>query len=248
MAARRTAAGRRAARRAAAAAAAAVLAVALAASPGSATEVTFENLPAPTGLSASHTDAGVELAWTAPDAAPDHPQISSYEVESREKDSIGWSKIAVGLDSTEHVSSVPLVGGRTYEYRVVAVFTADQVSAFGAFSDTATFTVPSVNAPGSLTASRSADGVDLSWQAPTVAEDAPILSGYEIRRTELRAAGFEDDILISEWIEVDDSEAVSYLDRDAEATSGYSYGIQAVYGYVQSGITNAASDVVAGGV
>ena len=236
--------------RAAIVVAAAALAAALAAPVSHAADVSFENLAAPTGLTATHSQDGVVLDWTAPVVAPNHPEIDSYQVEWRRQGGLGWTKIAVKLTSTEHVSSVKLVGGRTYEYRVVALFATDEISAFSPYSDIVSFDTPSVAAPTSLTATRAADGIQLAWQAPTSTQDGPTLTGYEIRRSEFRPSVFgeENDIIIPEWIAVNNADAVDYLDGDAEVANSYGYAILAVYGYVQSVLATATPDVVAGGL
>ena len=197
--------------------------------------------PAPTGLTASASESGITLSWTAPDANG----VTGYQILRRlSADGWVWSETVYVNDTGDTTTSYTdsdVEAGEEYHYRVKARYGTDigrwsnGVNVRAAGDDPAPDPTPEPTAtptpepaptqapgrPGNLTAAASSDGITLSWDAPS---DGGEVAGYQILRR-LSA----DDWVWSEAVYVDDtgSAATSYTDADVEAGEEYHYRVKA---------------------
>lgn len=194
--------------------------------------------PAPTGLTASVESDGIDLSWTAPVVDEGGANPTGYDVEMGEptgEGEISFSTIAEDVTGTEYTSTELLYTGRTYEFRVSAVYSETSSSNP---SGTATVTAPSVPKPQSLSTSRSSSGISVSWTAPLSWDDLSVsLSGYVIERVswyrvshETLGQDYRDEVLTSV-----DSSTTSYTDTTTIRPKSYGYSVYSVFGgYVRS--------------
>ena len=122
---------------------------------------------APTGLSATVSDQGVDLSWTAP-ANNGGQSITDYEYEQ------GGSGIWISTGGTATSYTVTgLTNGQPYRFRVRAVNSVGAGAASAASPNVTPATEP--DAPTGLSATVSDQRVDLSWTAPANNGGATIL-------------------------------------------------------------------------
>ena len=132
---------------------------------------------APTGLTATADDDGIDLSWTAP-ASGDAP--TGYRIMRKDGDG-SWAQQVADTETTDtEWSDSGLTDGTTYTYKVMGLNSAGEGAESGTAS--AIYDIVSVpQAPTGLTATADDDGIDLSWTAPA-SGDAP--TGYRIMRHE----------------------------------------------------------------
>ena len=144
---------------------------------GGGTKPEEEKPSAPTGLAATVVATGISLAWKEP-ADTGSARITSYKIQQSPDASAGW----VDLNTTTDLSYLhtnPTPGATTY-YRVFATNKHGDSPA----SNTANAIAPSdkPGAPTSLSATPSAEGITLTWQAPADTGAAAI-TGYRVQQS-----------------------------------------------------------------
>ena len=195
------------------------------------------NTPAPTGLTAAVTADGIDLSWTAPVVAQGEDNSSSYTIQVREVvlDNVGdWTTVATGVSGTTYRSTRMLYTELIYQFSVIAVYGTASSSA----SNTASVTAPAVPKPQGLTQTRTSEGIELSWRAPTLSwtSIALTLTGYVIERQSWPNEVAPGEGLTITYEELDplDSDTTSYTDDTATRDRTYAHAVYAVYTYVRS--------------
>ena len=158
---------------------------------------------APTGLTAVGGPAGVRLNWVAPTDMGTGTFIG-YEIEHSTDSGTGWN--VLGRISTLTFLHEVTTNLSTRRYRVKVIST----DGTGPVSDVVTPTVGETasGAPRDLAAVAAANGITLTWKAPTTSPDSPAITGY-------RVAHSADE---STWTDVTPTLAatvVTYLHADA---------------------------------
>ena len=208
------------------------------------------SLPAPDNLTASIDSDGIDLSWDAPTVEDGQDPPTGYDVQMRTRSDAGlgdWDTIAEDETGTEYTSTELLHGGRQYDFSVIAVYSATTQSGR---SDSVTVTAPTVGTPQSLTKSRTDDGIDLTWTAPTLSwDDSPVsLSGYVIVRVSWYRVAHPT---LGQDYQTEDlaslgSDTLTYTDETTIAEKSYGYSIYAVYGYVRGATQNGDSTFLEG--
>ena len=144
---------------------------------------------APTNLAVRVDADGAALSWDAP--AADAATVTGYRVLR----SVGASAMTIladtGSDDTTYTDASATTPGETYGYQVLAMRGAETSGGSNTVSvsapqapdvpRSAASRVADATAPGNLTVTIVADGIALSWDAPT--EGANFLRGYQILRS-----------------------------------------------------------------
>ena len=144
---------------------------------------------APTNLAVRVAADGAALSWDAP--AADAATVTGYRVLR----SVGASAMTIladtGSDDTTYTDASATTPGETYGYQVLAMRGAETSGGSNTVSvsapqapdvpRSAASRVADATAPGNLTVTIVADGIALSWDAPT--EGANFLRGYQILRS-----------------------------------------------------------------
>ena len=144
---------------------------------------------APTNLAVRVNADGAALSWDAP--AADAATVTGYRVLR----SVGASAMTIladtGSDDTTYTDASATTPGETYGYQVLAMRGAETSGGSNTVSvsapqapdvpRSAASRVADATAPGNLTVTIVADGIALSWDAPT--EGANFLRGYQILRS-----------------------------------------------------------------
>ena len=153
------------------------------------------HLGAPSSFTGSSGDAfgSVRLRWSVPTQKGGADRIDKYEVERRTPPGDGnggiWTALttpspATGPAPTAWTDPGDLTVGTTYEYRVRARITLrgrQYLSAFGP-PETVTVLQNSLTAPANLSATATATGVTLAWDAPTAGVNHNRIRHYEVER------------------------------------------------------------------
>lgn len=179
-------------------------------------------LVTPERVTAIAGKAKISLTW-APNS---EAELSGYEV-LRYSDPLQPDVFSTFITPWPAYVDSPLVGGRTYAYRVRALGSgglSSQLSDFvlATVADDDLAPAP----PEFLYAKLSGDtDIELSWRASTTDEDESEQTGlhqYRIYRSEgSGSAGFE-------WLATVDSTTLSYVDKDLETSTTYSYQVRAI--------------------
>ena len=186
--------------------------------------VSTPGLATPTRVAAIAGKAKITLAW-APNS---EAQLSGYEV-LRYSDPLQPDVFSTFSTPWPAYVDSPLVGGKTYAYRVRALGSGGLNSRL---SDFVLATVLDDDlapaAPEFLYVKLSGNtDIELTWRASTTDEDGSEQTGlhqYRIYRSEgSGSAGYE-------WIATVDSTRLSYLDEGLEASTMYSYQVRAIDG------------------
>ena len=145
---------------------------------------------APTNLAVRVDADGAALSWDAP--AADAATVTGYRVLR----SVGASAMTILVEDTEsddttYTDASATTPGETYGYQVLAMRGAETSGGSNTVSvsapqapdvpRSAASRVADATAPGNLTVTIVADGIALSWDAPT--EGANFLRGYQILRS-----------------------------------------------------------------
>ena len=202
---------------------------------------------APTALSGSIELSGVVLSWTAPTL--DSGSVNGYEISRRRLLEYETSWLTIVEDSavedsavedsadlaTAHTDASANVNGASYEYQVRALRGESDDRDVSAGSNVIELTIPNPAKLRNLTASSTANGVQLSWDAAHLSWQPVTLSqtGYEIIRLERSHADHRRhvwEVLVDRMNNTD----TTYLDETGYATIEYQYAIRAVHGFVRS--------------
>lgn len=184
--------------------------------------VTTRGLATPDRVTAVAGKSKITLAW----ASNPEPQLTGYDV-LRYSDPLRPDVFSTFSTPWPAYVDSPLVGGRTYAYRIRALGSGGLNSGL---SDFVLATVLEDDlapaAPEFLYAELSGDtDVELSWRASTTDEDGSEQTGldqYRIYRSEgSGSAGYE-------LIATVDSTTLSYLDEGLEASTMYNYQVRAM--------------------
>ena len=191
---------------------------------------------APSNLEATATTTGVDVSWDAPGGT-----VTGYKILRRtpeNPENSGWSVYVADTGSASTTWSDSSVShGDRYIYRVKAI-NSGEASARSGPASIRWYPRPAETAPGSpssLTASSTADGVRLSWSAPSESND---VVGYQIlrRRPKEGEKGFK--------IHKSDTGLIStvWTDRDVVDGVKYKYRVKALNGDDEAGAwSNAAT-------
>lgn len=184
--------------------------------------VSTPGLATPDRVTAIAGNAKITLAWS-PNS---EPQLSGYEV-LRYSDPLQPEVFSTFITPWPAYVDTPLVGGRTYAYRVRAL------GARGLQSRLSDFVLATVleddlapAAPEFLYARLEGNTViELSWRASETDEDGSEQTGlhqYRVYRSKgSGSAGFR-------WIATVDSTTLSYLDEDLEPSTMYNYQVRSI--------------------
>ena len=177
---------------------------------------------APLFYSEEVTEAGVELVWHG---AGDGPGAGSYVLYRRVLPHGKMSELAAVERSGERTSFVDagVEPGLQYRYRVAGVNSAGE----GAMSFAVDLVVPGerLEAPSDLAAVYTAQGMELTWGAPTNAAT----THYQVYRGKFRGDGGAHDGAVSKHAEIPaGGDPMTYLDTGVEAGAKYRYRVAAV--------------------
>ena len=192
---------------------------------------------APTNLTASFTNDGVLLSWTAPAG-----DVDGYEI-LRRRPLQGENELTTLVDDTFSDNTVRMdtsaTIGERYIYGVKTIRGADR----SPLSSLVDFVYqqqdqqqnPSIPAPSNLSASISAGGVTLSWTAPSGTVD-----GYEI----LRRRPLQGENVPRTLVDNTGSSATTYTDASA-TTPGeqYIYWVKTIRGTDRSALSQQFAQV-----
>ncbi|HEY2434211.1 MAG TPA: LamG-like jellyroll fold domain-containing protein [Vicinamibacterales bacterium] len=170
----------------------------------------------PAGLTASSPSATqVGLAWTA---STDNVAVSQYLIERCQ--GAGCSTFAqVGTSTAPTYSDATVAASTTYQYRVRASDSANNLSGYSNVASVTTPTAPDTappSAPSALTAALSTSQINLAWTAST---DNVGVSRYLVERCQ--GAG------CSTFAQVGTATAVNYSDTTVVAGTTYQYRVRA---------------------
>ena len=179
--------------------------------------------PAPTGLTAASTAAGVNLTWQAP---ADASTIAGYRI-LRRSPSAGQTTLSqlvsnTGITSTNYIDTSVRHGDK-YIYRVRSLNAAEAKSKKSGgvsirYSDP-THVKP--GKPGDLTASNTDEGIHLDWQAPSGA--LPI-TGYKILKRSPSAGQTDLSVLIADT----GNSSTNWTDTAVDDGEKYVYRVKAI--------------------
>ena len=184
--------------------------------------VSTPGLATPERVTAIAGKAKISLTW-APNS---EAELSGYEV-LRYSDPLRPDVFSTFITPWPAYVDSPLAGGRTYAYRVRALGSGGLNSRLSDFVLATVLDDDLAPAPPEfLYAKLSGDtDIELSWRAPTTDEDGSEQTGlhqYRIYRSEgSGSAGFE-------WLATVDSTTLSYVDKDLETSTTYSYQVRAI--------------------
>lgn len=222
------------------------------------TITSFEDrIPPPHSVIASIVDGNLFVDWRLGTIATPHIdglgllRLDSFTVERRELTASGagfWRRLASHLAGTGHESAEPLLSGRTYEFRVAAYYvddTGDITYRYKTtYSESGSFTAPTVPAPSDLIVSSGEESLTLSWTKPdSFDHDVLEHTGYIILRSSVSIAEAQhasSSVIELDEIELSDVEAMTWQDDATVDTMRYHYQILAVYDFVHSPTTGGA--------
>ncbi len=189
---------------------------------------------APTDPQISVVSEGLQIDWTEPSADEIRPNLTlvGYEVQRGATGTGSFDTIldnsgdteTVFVDSTGNKQSWFLAGSALV-YRIVAIYETDQaIEVRSSASSATTVTVPAFPNASNLERSDGANGVDLSWTAPSLSwsSEAPPRTGYQLTIV-------DDGVASRETL---DSDAVSYTHADGDLFA--KYRIAVIYGVFRS--------------
>jgi streptogramin lyase len=161
----------------------------------------------PTSVTASGTDEGAEVSWSAP-SSDGGSEVTSYVVY---RDGVEVHETADG--STLSFTDSGLSNGTTYEYEVAAVNAAGEGAKSSPVAEATPRTVP--GAPTSVTASGTDEGAEVSWSAPS-SDGGSEVTSYVVYR---------DGVEVHETA---DGSTLSFTDSGLSNGTTYEYEVAAV--------------------
>lgn len=184
--------------------------------------VSTPGLATPERVTAIAGKAKISLAW----APNQEPELTGYEV-ARYSDPLRPDLFSTFITPWPAYVDSPLVGGKTYAYRVRALGSGGLNSRLSDFVLATVMDDDLAPAPPEFLYAKLSGNTDieLSWRASTTDEDGSEQTGlhqYRIYRSEASgSAGFE-------WLATVDSTTLSYVDKDLEPATTYSYHVRAI--------------------
>lgn len=184
--------------------------------------VSTPGLATPERVTAIAGKAKISLAW----APNQEPELTGYEV-ARYSDPLRPDLFSTFITPWPAYVDSPLVGGKTYAYRVRALGSGGLNSRLSDFVLATVMDDDLAPAPPEFLYAKLSGNTDieLSWRASTTDEDGSEQTGlhqYRIYRSEASgSAGFE-------WLATVDSTTLSYVDKDLEPATTYSYQVRAI--------------------
>lgn len=151
-------------------------------------------VPAPTNLSGSAKNQGLEITWDAPDTSDIDLDIDivGYEIlRRRAKPAFETHEDNTGNTSTTFLDNKTesngfFIAGQEYVYQVRAIYKDDDHYEYRSDpSDSTTVTVPSYLQPNNFSSEVSGDDIELEWDAPTISWNSNRhgLTGYRLTIT-----------------------------------------------------------------
>lgn len=186
--------------------------------------VSTPGLATPTRVTAIAGKAKISLTW----APNPEQQLSGYEV-LRYSDPLQPDVFSTFITPWPAYVDSPLVGGKTYAYRIRALGSGGLNSRLSDFVLATVLDDDLAPAPPEFLYAKLSGNTDieLSWRASTTDEDGSEQTGlhqYRIFRSEgSGSAGYE-------WIATVDSTTLSYLDEGLETSTMYNYQVRAIDG------------------
>ena len=184
--------------------------------------VSTPGLATPDRVTAIAGPAKITLAW-APNS---EPQLSGYVV-LRYSDPLQPEVFSRFNTPWPAYVDTPLVGGKTYAYRVRAQGSGGLESRLSDFVLATVLEDDLAPAPPEFLYAKLSGNTDveLSWRASTTDEDGSEQTGlhqYRIYRSEgSGSAGYR-------WLATVDSTTLSYVDKDLESSTTYNYQVRAI--------------------
>ncbi len=184
--------------------------------------VSTPGLSTPTRVTAIAGKGKITLAWDPNSEL----QLSGYEV-MRYSDPLRPDVFSTFNSVWPAYVDTPLVGGRTYAYRVRALGSGGLNSRLSDFVLATVLDDDLAPAPPEFLYAKLSGNTDieLSWRASRTDEDGTELTGlhqYRIYRSEgSGSAGFK-------WLATVDSTTLGYVDKDLETSTTYSYHVRAI--------------------
>ncbi|MDE2998737.1 MAG: hypothetical protein OXU79_06620 [Gemmatimonadota bacterium] len=184
--------------------------------------VSTPGLATPTRVTAIAGKAKISLAW----APNQEPKLTGYEVV-RYSDVLRPDVFSTFITPWPAYVDTPLVGGKTYAYRVRALGPGGLSSRLSDFVLATVLDDDLAPAPPEFLYAKLSGNTDieLSWRASTTDEDGSELTGlshYRIYRSEgTGSAGFA-------WIATVDSTNLTYVDSGLETSTTYIYQVRAL--------------------
>lgn len=184
--------------------------------------VNTPGLATPVGVTAIAGKAKITLAWSPNSES----QLSGYEV-LRYSDPLQPEVFSRFNTPWPAYVDTPLVGGKTYAYRVRALGSGGLESRLSDFVLATVLADDLAPAPPEFLYAKLSGNtnIEVSWRASTTDEDGSEQTGlhqYRIYRSEgTGSAGFR-------WLATVDSTTLSYVDEDLETSTTYSYQVRAI--------------------
>ena len=198
-------------------------------------QVTYQDPPPPTNLTAEAVASGIQLNWRTPDALAD--EITGYQILRRRPEE-GENRLVIlvqdtGSKSTSYLDESANDPGVAYLYRIKAIRDGRYISKSSNKAQL-TYTQPDPiveeqqeeksgppTAPTLFRATSEDDGVSLEWLAPEA--DAESVTSYRITRT---GPITDDDPAVTQ---IDTgSVALNYLDTGVLSGGAYFYQVSAL--------------------
>jgi chitodextrinase len=193
---------------------------------------------APSGLSATAASTSqINLTWTA---STDNVSVSGYRVERCQGSSCSnFAQIAA--PTTTSYSETGLQASTTYRYRVLAVDSAGNTSAYSAIAAATTQVAPDTTAPSTpaslTTAAFSSSQINLTWNPST---DNVSVTGYILQRCQGSSC--------SGFAQIATPSGTTYSDIGLAASTSYRYRVAArdaagnvsAYSSIATGTTQAS--------
>ncbi|MDE2891373.1 MAG: fibronectin type III domain-containing protein [Chloroflexota bacterium] len=202
-------------------------------------------VPAPTNLSGSAKNQGLEITWDAPDTSDLDLDIDvvGYEIlRRRAKPAFETHESNTNSTSTTYLDNLTesngfFIAGQQYTYQVRAIYKDDDQYEYRSDpSDSTTVSVPNYLEPRNFSSDVSGGDIELEWDAPTISWNANRhgLTGYRLTIT--TPANTTTTVSL-------DTDTTSYTYQPPRVNGTYTFQIVAIYNVFSSGFDSTLESI-----
>lgn len=208
-------------------------------------EGTPPSVPAPTNLSGSAKNQGLEITWDAPDTSDLDLDIDivGYEIlRRRAKPAFETHESNTDSTSTTYLDNLTesngfFIAGQEYSYQVRAIYKDDDQYEYRSDpSDSTAVSVPNYLKPDNFSSDVSGSSIELEWDAPTISWNANRhgLTGYRLTIT----TPSDTSTTVSF-----DTDTTSYTYQAPRVNGTYVFQIVAIYNVFSSGFDSTLESI-----